>query len=78
VFFLAEREGGDSMKVKAIVLVLLIGFVAFGTVMIETNLANPVAIQASRSADFLSFVPVGNGTTTRPLGDPIDTPGMPT
>lgn len=66
------------MKAKAIVLVLLIGFVAFGTVMIETNLASPAAIRAGRSADIFSSVPTGNGTTTRPLGDPIDTPGMPT
>jgi predicted cation transporter len=66
------------MKAKAVALMLLIGFVVSGTVMIEINLARPVAIQANGSANFFSFVPVGNGTTTGPLGDPIDTPGMPT
>lgn len=66
------------MKEKAVALMLLMAFVVSGTFMIEINLASPVVIQTNRSADFFSFVPVDNGTTTRPLGDPIDTPGMPT
>ncbi len=66
------------MNMKIVALACLVVFVVFASIAIPRAAGSFEAERNTILVVSYGFVATHNGTGTNPLGDPIDTPGMPT
>jgi hypothetical protein len=71
-------KGGDCMNKRIVALVLLVAVVAFVATAVP-SIQGDIEIEGNRTLTAShGLVSADNGAGNVPLGDPIDTPGMPT